>query len=212
MTRAFTLIEVILALAITVIIGGILAASLVATNKASRSAEASMNEFRQTMTTADLIQAELENCLPPTGQLQGPFYGTTDDLIFYTSGPEPKAVVQGDVHEVEYTTAPSSGTPGLNLVRRVTSNLLAQTVITPPDQVVCQDVDQIEFWYYDGNDWLDTWDSTQENNALPMAVRFTLTLLPAKQGDPPRTTTRIVPFSCYNPSLSTDSSTTGGNG
>ncbi len=37
MKRAFTLIEVILALAITVIIGGILAASLWATTKASRS-------------------------------------------------------------------------------------------------------------------------------------------------------------------------------
>jgi general secretion pathway protein J len=212
MKRAFTLIEVILALAITVIIGGILAASLWTTSRASRSAEASLNEFRQTMTTADVIQAELENCAPPTGQLQGPFEGLSDDIIFYTAGPEPKAIVQGGVREVEYTTAPSSGTPGQNLVRRVTSNLLAQVTVTPPDEIICQNVDSIEFWYYDGTDWQDSWDSTQMNNALPVAIRFTLTLLPEKEGQPVRTTTRIVPLSCWNPSLSaTAMTTTGGN-
>jgi hypothetical protein len=136
-------------------------------------------------------------------------------MIFYAFGPEPKATVQGDVRQVEYTTAPSttSSSQGQNLIRRVASNLLAQVTTTPPDQVVCQNVDSIEFWYYDGTTWQDTWDSTQMNNSLPMAIRFTLNLLPEKQGQPDRTTTRIIPLSCYNPaaSSSSSSSTTGGN-
>ncbi len=212
MKRGFTLIEVVLALAITVIIGGILAASLWATTKAGRSAEASANEFRQTMTTADIIQSELENCLPATGQLQGPFEGLSDDIQFYTSGPEPRASVQGDVRGIEYTTVAASGSTGQNLVRRVTSNLLAQVTLTPPDQVICQNVDTLEFWYYDGSDWQDSWDSTLLNNTLPMAVKFTLTLLPEKRGDPARSTTRIVPIACYNPSSSTTSTTSGTGG
>ena len=211
MKRAFTLIEVILALAITVIIGGILAASLWATTKASRSAEAASNEFRQTMTTADILETELENCVPATGQLEGPFEGLSDDVQFYTAGPEPKAIVQGGVRGIEYTAVAASGSTGQNLVRRVTSNLLAQVTLTPPDQVICQNVDTIEFWYYDGTDWQDSWDSTQLNNTLPMAIKFTLTLCLRSRGMRARSTTRIVPLSCFNPSSST-TATTGSTG
>jgi general secretion pathway protein J len=208
MRRAFTLIEVLLALGITVIIGAVLAASLWATTKASRSAEAAVEESRQTSTTGDIMEREIANCLPPTGQLAGPFVGTTDDLMFYTTGPEPKAVVQGDIRGIEYTTAPGQGNNnGMCVVRRVQSNLLAQVINTPPDEVICQNVDSLEFWYYDGNEWQDSWDSTQQNNALPIAVRFTLTLATTTRGQTARTTTRIIPFSCYNPQTST---TTGG--
>ncbi|HUO07382.1 MAG TPA: type II secretion system protein GspJ [Phycisphaerae bacterium] len=211
MKRAFTLIEVLLALGITVIIGAILAASLWTATKASRTADAAVEEYRQTSTVGDILEREIANCLPPTGQLAGPFEGLSDDIQFFTTGPEPKASVQGDIRGIEYTTAASSGnTTGQTLIRRVTTNLLAQVAVTPPDQPICTGVNTLEFWYYDGTEWQDSWDSTQTNNTLPMAVKFTLTLLPAKQGGQPLTTTRIVPLSCYNPSASSSSSTTGG--
>jgi len=198
--RGFTLIEVLIALALTVIVASALASSLWVAFKARRSANAAIEESRQTSTTGDVLAREIAGCLPPTGRLAGPFEGVADDIQFFTTGPEPKATVQGDIRGIEYTTVPGTNN-GQNLVRRVTSNLLAQVVVTPPDEVLCQNVDSLEFWYYDGTDWQDSWDSTTASpaNTLPVAVKFTLTLLPASPGAQPQTTTRIIALSCYKP-------------
>lgn len=63
------------------------------------------------------------------------------------------------------------------LVRRVTRRLLAQETPEPAYQIVARHVQSFRLRLYDGQDWLDTWDSTTLDNILPKAVEVTIELL-----------------------------------
>jgi uncharacterized membrane protein YgcG len=56
------------------------------------------------------------------------------------------------------------------LVREVTTNLLAPKEVEPEEQILCRDVTSLNFRYYDGDGWVDDWDSTEDANSLPKAV------------------------------------------
>ena len=91
--------------------------------------------------------------------------------------------MQGDVREIVFLLVPDpTASGGQMLVRRVYTNLLAQAIVTPPDQPICHNVQSIAFSYFDGVTWTDTWDSTQLSNTLPIGVQITLTLAPTVAG------------------------------
>lgn len=97
-------------------------------------------------------------------------------------------VPQSECKQVEITIDQPNGSNDFCLVRRVWHNV--QTLnqnfdTTNPDQeeVICRGVQSFTVQYYDGYEWLDTWDSTQEDNQLPVAVQITLEI------DPPAGTT-----------------------
>jgi general secretion pathway protein J len=224
---AFTLVELLLALAISVIVAGALAAALYTAFHAKKSIDDTLEATRTLDIAGDTMREELANCLPPTaattttirmgamgansgsntGSLIGPFVGTENTVDFFTSGPEPKADLQPDVREVQYLvmTDPAGGQM---LVRHVFTNALATVVVPPPDEIVCHSVLNFTLSYYDGTNWLDTWDSTQQGNTLPMAVEVTLELTPRHPDEPSRLDTRIVPLTCGAPA----SATTAGGG
>jgi hypothetical protein len=58
------------------------------------------------------------------------------------------------------------------LVRRVTSNLLPPRTIDPEDQVLCRNVTSLNLQYFDGEGWVEEWDSTADANSLPLAVQI----------------------------------------
>ena len=58
------------------------------------------------------------------------------------------------------------------LVRRVTSNLLPPRTIEADDQVLCRNVTSLNLLYFDGDGWVDEWDSTADANSLPLAVQI----------------------------------------
>lgn len=92
-----------------------------------------------------------------------------------TLGGNPDPTRYGGVHRVELVLAPADDAIGGNiLVRRVTRNLLAQTEDLPEEEVLCRNVTEFTVRYYDGSQWLDTWDSTQFGDTLPMAVDVAL--------------------------------------
>jgi type II secretory pathway pseudopilin PulG len=92
------------------------------------------------------------------------------------------------------TTSPVSGAGtglqmGCGLVRRDmdrASELFAsqsglETNQNASEDVIASEVEAIQFSYYDGYTWYDTWDSTQ-NDGLPLAVQITLSISrPAKK-------------------------------
>ena len=43
--------------------------------------------------------------------------------------------------------------------------------------MVCRGLCGFDVKYYDGSTWLDSWDSTANDNKLPLGVQVTLTLL-----------------------------------
>jgi prepilin-type N-terminal cleavage/methylation domain-containing protein len=197
--HGFTLLELLLALAISLVVAAALAASLYTAFRAKNSAMASVEMTRATDLAADSFVRDIANCPPPSGVLRGIFNGVSDDVSFYTTGPEPRAVVQGDIKGVEYALVQEASGPGQMLVRRVTTNLLATVQSTPADEIICHDVTGLAFHYFDGTDWQDSWDSTQNNNVLPYAVKFELELAPRPGSDEPRHTVRVIPLSCAPP-------------
>jgi len=124
-----------------------------------------------------------------SGNLAGPFVGgeasalqlsgENDDLVFFTTADSPQHVdANGEIKQVEYTLA--NVDDDTVLVRSTTRNLLDPDPIDdvpPDDEVICRGVYAFSCQYYDGQDWWPSWDSTETNNELPIAVQVTLSFL-----------------------------------
>lgn len=195
----FTLLELLLAVLITAIVAGSLAATLFVAFRARAHALEAVARTRAVDIASDVMAADLANALPQgsaSNTLAGPFTGAPDSLDFYCTGPESKATVQGDSKHIQYALAADPAKPSVtNLVRYVTTNLLAPVQLDPVQERVCRGVDSFTLSYYDGANWNDTWDPTQ-HKTLPVAVQMTLVLSPATAGDEPIQTIRTIPISC----------------
>jgi type II secretion system protein J len=143
-----------------------------------------------------LIRRDLANLVSPGGTLAGPLQtaptGTTVALLgrvapdFYTSvGVLNDRDPWPDVQRVTYRLlAPTNDTPGLELTRSVTRNLLAVAEDTPEDQFLLGGVETVTFQYFDGTTWRYDWDSTGEMTAdltvgLPSAIKVEIVLTSA---------------------------------
>ena len=219
---AFTLLELLLALAMTAMLSLSLYMAMSSAMRARDTATASVNRMRAAVLAADLIGKDLESVLPPTGILAGPFIGQNqggagaeaDDLEFACLGADPGLADQplGEgIRRVELTVRTDVNPPAL--VRRVTRNLLAQTQPQPEEEILCRNVRSFAVRYYDGATWQDTWDSTTLGDILPFAVEITLEVVnPADRPGQQTSTYKVVrttPLACAK---SADTSTTGGTG
>ncbi len=103
--------------------------------------------------------------------------------FFTTTGMLRDEVPFADIQEVNYQLLPSEepNAAGKDLVRSVTRNLLTYATPTSDVQRLVSNVDQLEFQYYDGTQWRDSWDTTVGDVGLPTAVRVTIFLVPEKQ-------------------------------
>lgn len=187
--RGFTLLEMILAMAITCMLALTLYATLRTAFRAQASATGACESLRSAQVALQLVGRDLSSALPPTGILAGPFYGIplgsgsdpSDTVEFYaiTSGvDDPNDPTRADgLRRIDFTldTAPD-GTRCL--VRRVQRNLTAMEDFLPDQEVLCRNVANLTCRYFDGTGWLDSWDSTAENDTLPLAVEVTIELSP----------------------------------
>ena len=104
--------------------------------------------------------------------------GTNDVLCFYATaaGQEANFGV-GDIKRVEWACVPSGSNSSDNiLVRRLTTNLLAATAVSPVEETICTGVKSFAVTYFDGTAWQTDWDSTLVGDMMPMAVEVTLEL------------------------------------
>jgi general secretion pathway protein J len=209
---AFTLLEVLLALSIMSVLAVALFASLHAAFKAKRSAEESLEAVRTGEATIELLRGELEFALPPRGVLAGAFTGrdwvgpgggADDDVTFYSNAAPPPTTTHNtaDVKKVMLTLLTLEGTGERVLARRVTSNLLATVRPEPDDEILCRGVFGLDLKYFDGTFWWNSWDSTLERDALPVAVEVTLELDPPKSrtnagDDRPLRFSRVIQIPC----------------
>ena len=103
---------------------------------------------------------------------------------FYTAvGIEDDNAPWSEIERVSYYLAPpTNNTPGMDLFRSVTRNLLPVMQDQTDDQFLMSGVDSITFQYYNGTAWQDTWDSTLVDSAtgltnnLPSAIKLDLQL------------------------------------
>lgn len=193
-TRGFTLLELLLALAMTVVIAGTLAASLYIAFRANSSAHAAVDAGRVAGAINHILADDLATALPPNGVLAAEFIGEKNTLSFYAAGAQ-KSAVPSDIQRVEYELVPAA-TALNDLVRRVDTNLLAQVTPELDDEVICRDVAVFELRYFDGLAWSDRWDSTENEDRLPTAIEVSLELKPQRPGGREIMSVQILRIPC----------------
>ncbi len=199
--HGFTLLELLIALAVVSIIMAALFAGLRIVNRAKTNTEAAVAPIQRIDIVLSFLQRDLESALPPSGTLASLFQGTvgqnnSGDLLFDAAVDAPPQVsMQTDIRQVEYSVI-SDGSDHL-LVRNVTSNLLAPVQPDPDQEIICRGVRSFTVQYYDGSQWTDTWDSTMLQNALPIAVQITLDFDGTGPSAAPLHITRLIQLPCY---------------
>ncbi|MDP9175031.1 MAG: prepilin-type N-terminal cleavage/methylation domain-containing protein [Planctomycetota bacterium] len=202
-SRGFTLIELVMAMGMVAVLAVSLYASLNIAFRTTRTAEAAIEPSRTIALVMNLLGQDIENALPPSGVLAGNFEGVQgqegDDLIFFSTADSAQHVdANGEIKQIELTVVTDAATNDHVLVRRVTRNLLSQNSPSPDEEILCRGVNSFKVLYFDGTNWTETWDSTQENSTAPAAVQIILELSRAVPSHDPRITryTRIFNIAC----------------
>jgi general secretion pathway protein J len=226
----FTLIEVLLALAICAVVLVAINAVFSTAVKLRDKTTATVEEALPLAQALETIRHDLKSAAGPRGFLAGDFkcdaqsMGTTMGLsasgsgldFFSTGGVITEGAPWGDVQEVIYQLMPAtsrSQAAGMDLVRYVNRNLLASVPTAPEPQVLLSDVQSVEFECYDGIEWRTSWDTSLTDTNLPAAVRITIHQAVARDeaASLPEPVEFIVPLTTLTlTNLTQSSSMTGG--
>ena len=223
--RAFSLLELLVALSMATIIAGSLYSALRIGFRARATAEAAVEPVRTAELATALLRADFESAMPARGTLAGPFVGadstggaglSADTVEFFTlgnpsdafgaaaaaaglpapgsgagvgaggmNGAAPAPPLPSEVRKVQIGLVEYPGPGGVAesvLVRRVTTNLLSQVEVEPEEEVLCRGVRAVNFRYFDGLTWQDTWDSTLADDHIPAAVEMVIELDRSTEG------------------------------
>ena len=198
--KAFTLIEVLLAVAIFAMvlaaINGVFYGAMRLRSKTARLFEESL-PMQQTLA---IIKRDLQGLVAPGGALSGVLQTGTSTTgmeqqsaleIYTATGVADEVAPWANVQKVSYNlrAAVDRTAAGKDLVRMVTRNLLATTQEEAEEQWLMGDVERVEFLFYDGAEWRNSWDSTTETTVLPRAIKVQIAF--AVNRDEPRTRTPV---------------------
>lgn len=180
----FTLIEMLLATAMVAMLAASLYASLHIAFAARDTALSVVEEARESELVFDTLRADLLAAMEPNGTLANSFTASGNaslvnaqagDLVFYAAGADgPPVAGIGDVRRVEYSCGLAFDGSGQVLMRQVTTNLLAPQVPLPRVDALARNVRSFTVRCFDGQSWLDSYDSNSANSMLPVAVEATV--------------------------------------
>ncbi len=188
--RAVTMIELLVAMTLMVVTASCLFTALYTGFRAKRSAMSAVEPTSLAINAIELIKQDTYGILPLGGTLAGSFLGydslgvngvDADSLEFYTTQIySDDDYPTGGLGKIEL--ALEEDTDAYNrenylLVRRITTNLLSPRAIEPEEQVLCRNVKSLNLRYFDGDNWLEEWDSTADANSLPLAMEVDIQVL-----------------------------------
>lgn len=189
----FTLLELIVSLALMNVIAVALYSSMYAGFKAKRASHTALRPFQSVSPTFEFIRQDLASAVQPNGILAGVFTGEdnpgiedrdTDTLSFCTAGYLPADdEVSSNIIRVEYELDTDSERNEIVLKRLITRNLLSPSETDPDEEILCRDIAGMDIAYYDGTDWQDSWDSSEQDGQLPGGVKVTLTFFDEDNSD-----------------------------
>ena len=228
----FTLIEVLLAVAVFAIvlaaINSVFFGALRLRNKTIQSFETAL-PLQQTL---QIIQRDFEGIMLPGGKLGGTFTTTIEGMenqqqgfvgervtpdIYTAAGSVNELAQWADVQKVAYfltlPTNSSSASPGKDLVRQVTHNLLPVNVEEVQPQWLMSGLHDLRLQFYDGLTWTETWDNTVTTN-LPKAIKVQITLAEDQAGSTrdPAPIELVVPVFVQGTSTNATEQSAGGAG
>jgi type II secretion system protein J len=230
-SRGFTLLELLLALAMAAMLALSLYTAMNVALRARTSAGASLEPTRAAMIAMDLIQQDFQSVPPPgdsaadTIPLRGPFYGEhlpaaggdNDQVEFCSIGAD---TIEGDpvdapplsegIRRIQLQVQTDAGSSVL--LRRVTRNLRPSSEPRVEEEILCRNVRSLSLRYFDGVAWLEEWDSTTLEDNLPLAIAITLELGEPSADAPTKRVTRVIPLPCAKPLSGTESMMFGGAG
>lgn len=187
---AFTLIEMILAIGVAAIVLITVCTVFFAAIRLRDATQNAVDNAKPADLALATMKRDLQCVVTPTNGttkvLSGDFR-VGDITSFGESGPvavemftatgqlgdqEPWADIQRVTYELRDPV--NRNTPGKDLIRSVTRNLLSPTTPEVDDQWMMSGVQSLTFSCYDGVQWWSTWDTTgltSDNTNLPVAVR-----------------------------------------
>lgn len=189
--RAFTLIELLLAITLSAIIisatVAVLFGALRLRNETERRADASaalqqaLSVLRRDLANIALPASDSTNAM--AGSLvYGGITGINDPAgtgmqLYTTTGVVTDMARWGDLQKVGYVLrlpTNAATTIGRDLHRVVTRNLLPVLAETYDDQLLLQNVESFQMSFYDGTSWRMAWGGTNEMVSLPRVIRVDL--------------------------------------
>lgn len=188
----FTLLEILLAVAVTGMLAAVLFGGLGIVFDTRAAAESELRGQRDTAVALRIIRDQLLCVLPPSGELADEFIGEdlssgsadVDRLTFFTTSiAVPTGQPRGDTHQVVLGLVDADDQtygPTHYLVQQVTDDLISTVTPTPVSQVLLRGVSSLELRYFDGTDWVDEWDSREEDDVLPEAIELTIERQPTE--------------------------------
>ena len=192
--RGFTLLEVVFAVAVTAMMGVLIAAAFQSGYRTKELVEQEADRYRALRTGTDRMVREISAAFVSDhydtrryrDQNDRPtnFIGARDRLLFTTMAHQRlyADAKESDQMVAEYYTKSAPGPGGqqrLNLMRREDSILDDRIDRGGTEYVLIENVKRIDFAYWDSDkkDWVDEWNTTriEKKSILPVRVRITIT-------------------------------------
>ena len=197
--RAFTLIEMILAVGITAVVLVAVSTVLFSALKIRAATQALVDDETPLDQLAIVLRRDLQCAMPPytngtfsgdfkVGNVTSPGLGQPVAIEMYiATGALSQNEPWGDVQKVTYElrTSANMGQPGRDLIRSVSRNILATSTVDVEDQWMLGGVSDLTITCYDGAQWQPAWDTTDPTASttnLPMAVKVEIRFEGASAG------------------------------
>ena len=220
----FTLLELILAIALMDVIAVVLYSSMHIAFKTKASCQASLKPYQSVTPIFEFIRKDLTSAMQPDGILAGVFVGEdvpynnlqdADTLSFYSAAYQPKVgEITSNVIYVEYGLENDYERDQIVIKRFTNKNILSPTAVDPEEEVIGRNIAGFDVQYYDGTTWLETWDSSEQDGTLPWGVQITISILDenrsrySKNDDPYRYFSRIFMLPSANQEAESSTETT----
>jgi general secretion pathway protein J len=194
--NGFTLIEIMLALALMAFVTSLLWGTFAQTAKIKKRLESAQDRTHTVRVALMRMSREIEMAFRsgsdtmgtqmPRTMFSGTAHNDMDELRFSWFGHQRMRAdaPEGDTALVTYFSLPDPEDPRVtNLMRRETKRLESKDLKLLPGEtyILCPDVVRLKFAYYDykQKDWREDWDTTKADGQqyLPTQVRIQLTVL-----------------------------------
>jgi general secretion pathway protein J len=178
--RGFTLLELLLALAIAALVLAAAYATLFSLTQAQEHASRGMEQRRALRNSLDLLRRELSSVLFKSGDQRfrflvqdRDFYGKPASIMQYATLAPPSEGLSSDLVRVRYQAVEDEATT-VSLQRASQGLFLTEERTT--DYPLLESLEGFLVECYDGSKWVKTWDTTM-TSSLPKMIRVTVSLL-----------------------------------